>query len=59
MYYLFSMFVIGLSAEVVLTSTHNVCFGSKIRNFFIPLKPQFFYIKVGFNWGIHFSDMFS
>ena len=29
--------------EVVLMSTHNLCFGSKIRKI-----PQFYYIKVGF-----------
>ena len=27
---------------------HNVRFGSKIRKLGIPLKPQFYYIKVGF-----------
>ena len=32
----------------VQTSTHNVCFGSKIRKLGIPLQPQFFYIKVEF-----------
>ena len=32
-------------AEVVLTSTHNVCFGSKIKKIGIP---QFYYIKVGY-----------
>ena len=30
-------------------STHNVCFGPKIRKLGIPLQtPFFFYIKVGF-----------
>ena len=32
-------------AEAVLTSTHNLCFGAKIRKIGIP---QFCYIKVGF-----------
>ena len=38
------------SAEAVLTSTHNLCFRSKIRKISIPLETPafFFYIKVGF-----------
>ena len=35
-------------AEAVLTSTHNLCFGAKIRKMGIPCIPQFYYIKVGF-----------
>ena len=31
----------------VLTSTHNLCFGSEIRKIGIPCKPQYFYIKLG------------
>ena len=33
--------------EAVLTSTHNLCFGAKIRNNIYPCKPQVYYIKVG------------
>ena len=35
--------------EAVLMSTHNLCFGSKIREIGLvyPCKPQFYYIKVG------------
>ena len=29
-------------------STHNVCFGTKIRKIGIPLHTPFHYIKVGF-----------
>ena len=29
-------------------STHNLCFGAKIRKIGIPLHTQFYYIKVGF-----------
>ena len=29
-------------------STHNLCFGSKIRKIGIPLQTPVFYIKVGF-----------
>ena len=29
-------------------STHNLCFGAKIRKIGIPTIPQFCYIKVGF-----------
>ena len=28
-------------------STHNLCFGAKIRKKVYPCKPQFYYIKVG------------
>ena len=35
--------------EAVLTSTHNLCFFLKIRKLmYIPVKPQFYCIKVGF-----------
>ena len=35
--------------EAVLTSTHNLCFWAEIRKImYIPCKPQFYYIKVGF-----------
>ena len=34
-------------SEAVLTSTHNQCFGAKIRKNVYPCKPQFYYIKVG------------
>ena len=34
-------------SEAVLTSTHNLCFGAKIRKNVYPCKPQFYYIKVG------------
>ena len=27
-------------------STHNLCFGAKIRKNVYPCKPQFYYIKV-------------
>ena len=30
----------------VLTSTHNLCLGAKIKKVY-PCKPQFYYIKVG------------
>ena len=36
------------ASEAVLTSTHNLCFGAKIRKKNVyPCKPQFYYIKVG------------
>ena len=35
-------------------STHNLCFGSKIRKIIYPFTPQFYYIKVGFK-GVYFS----
>ena len=34
--------------EPPLTSTHNLCFGRKIRKIGIPVQTLFFYIKLGF-----------
>ena len=46
--------------EAVLTSTHNVRFGSEIRKLGIPLQtPVFFLNKSEVCGGIHFTDMFS
>ena len=46
-------------AEAVLTSTHKLCFGAKIRKIGIPLHTPVYYIKVGFNGGIHNMNMFA
>ena len=40
--------------EAVLTSTHTLCFGAKIRQIGIPLLTPFFYIKVGYE-GVYIS----
>ena len=40
---------------MVLTSTHNLCFGAKIRKIGIPLQTQFYYIKVGYK-GLYISN---
>ena len=45
--------------EAVLTSTHNVCFESKIRKLGIPLQTSVFLYKSGVYGGVHFTDMFS
>ena len=36
-----------LEPPQVLTSTHNQCFGAKIRKNVYPCKPPFYFIKVG------------
>ena len=41
---------------MVLTSTHNLCFGAKIRK--IGVNPSFTIQKCDIR-GIHFTDMFS
>ena len=38
-----------LEWEAVLTCTHNLCFGVKIRKIGMPCIPQFCCIKVGFS----------
>ena len=35
-------------------STHNLCFGAKIRKKVCPCQPQFCYINVGFK-GVYFT----
>ena len=39
-------------------STHNLCFGTKIRKIAYPCIPQFHYIKVGFK-GVYILWTFS
>ena len=39
---------IFIRTEAVLTSTHNLCFGAKIRKIGIPLHTPVFLYKVGF-----------
>ena len=41
-------FVRTASSRRVLTSTHNLCFRWNKKNNMYPCKPQFYYIKVGF-----------
>ena len=45
--------------EAVLMSTHNLCFGAKIRKIGIPLHTPILLYKSGVQGGIHFTDMFS
>ena len=45
--------------EAVLTSTHNLCFGAKIRKICIPLYTPVLLYKSGVQGGIHYTDMFS
>ena len=45
--------------EAVLMSTHNICFGSKVRKLGIPLHTPVFLYRCGVEGGIHFTDMFS
>ena len=46
-------------AEAVPTSTHNLCFGAKIRKIGIPLQTPVLLYKSGVKGGIHYMDMFS
>ena len=38
-------------------STHNLCFGSKIRKKVNPCTTQFYNIKVGYEGGTHYTNM--
>ena len=46
-------------AEAVLTSTHNICFGAKIRKIGIPPHIPVLLYKSWVQGGIHYTDMFS
>ena len=52
------MFLI-FSLEAVLTSTHNLCFGAKIRKLDIPLHTPVLLYKSGVQGGIHCTDVLS
>ena len=43
----FNMYAQNIDCEAILTSTHKLCFGAKIRKKIYPCIPQFYYIKVG------------
>ena len=45
--------------KAVLMSTHNLCFGAKIRKIGIPLHTPVLLDKSGVQRGIHYTDMFS
>ena len=55
----FILWVHVRTGEAVLTSTHNVCFGSKIRKIGIPLHTPVLKYKSGVQGGIHYTYMFS
>ena len=42
-----------------VTSTHNLCFGAKIRKIGIALHTPVLLYKSGVQGGIHYTDMFS
>ena len=45
---IFLIFAQNIDCGYSLMSTHNLCFGAKIRIIGIPMYTQFCYIKVGF-----------
>ena len=45
--------------EAVLTSTHNLCFRSKIRNMYTPVNPSFTLLKWGVRGCTLHVDIFS
>ena len=51
------IFAQNIDCEAVLMSTHNRCFGAKIRKIGIPLHTPFLLHKSGVQRGIHFTDM--
>lgn len=42
--------------EAVRTSTHNPCFGAKIKKMYTPVNPTFSYINGGFQ-GVHYTEL--
>ena len=49
----------GYTLEPPLTSTHDLCFGAKIRKIGIPLHTPVLLYKSGVQGGINFTEMFS
>ena len=47
----------GYTLEPVLTSTHNLCYGVKIRKIGIPLHSPVLLYKSGVQGGIHYMDI--
>ena len=47
-----------MTGEAVLTSTHNLCFGAKIRKIGIPLHTPVLLYKSGVSGVFYFTDMF-
>ena len=45
--------------EAILTSTHNLCFGAKIREVGISLHTPVLLYKSGVQGRIHYMDLFS
>ena len=45
--------------EAVLTSTHNLCFGAKIRKIGIPLHTPVLLFKSGVQGVKNYTEMFS
>ena len=57
---IFDIFLIfAQNIDCGTTSTHNLCFGAKIRKIGIPLQTSVFLYKNGVQGGIHYMDMFS
>ena len=60
LFFLFLLQNIDLPPEAVLTSTHNLCFGAKIRKIGIPVHTPVLLYKSGVQGGnLHYTDMFS
>ena len=51
--------LVRTTGEAVLTSTHNLCFGAKIRKIGILLHTPVLLYKNGVQGGKHYTDMFS
>ena len=56
---IFLIFAQNIDCGYTLTSTHNLCFGAKIRKIGIPLRTPVLLYKSGVQGGIHCTDMFS
>ena len=60
MFFLFLLetWIVG-TGEALLTSTHNLCFGTKLRKIGIPLHTPVILYKSGVYGGIYCTDMFE
>ena len=59
MFFLDIFLILAQNIDCGYKSTHNLCFGPKIRKLAYPGIPQFYYIEVMFEGVLYLKDMFS
>ena len=55
---IFLIFAQNIDCGYTMPSTHNLCFGAKLRKIGKPLHTPILLYESGVQGGIHFTDMF-